>query len=104
MCPSQVPFGLFDPPSDPRLLFLREGYKVSEMSTQADTGTAMNAPKYTLPPPVYLPSSGGYTSSRLTQEVSASVHYRTQASTHALYLADLALPPPCLCVPPLECR
>ncbi|KAF9793088.1 hypothetical protein BJ322DRAFT_1103524 [Thelephora terrestris] len=25
-------------------------------------------PKYTLPPPVYLPSSGGYTNSRLTQE------------------------------------
>ncbi|KAF9781589.1 hypothetical protein BJ322DRAFT_1111514 [Thelephora terrestris] len=28
----------------------------------------MSTPKYTLPPPVYLPSSGGYTSSRLTQE------------------------------------
>lgn len=44
----------------------------------------MTAPKYTLPPPIYLPSSGGYTSSRLTQEVSASTYYRTQANTHDL--------------------
>lgn len=99
MCQVLVPFG---PPSDPRPISLREGYKAKEMSTQVDTGTIMGAPKYTLPPPVYLPSSGGYTSSRLTQEVSASSCYEIQASTHTSRLAGLALPSSCFCIPPME--
>ena len=33
----------------------------------------MTALNYTLPPPIYLPSSGGYTSSRFTEDVSAAL-------------------------------
>jgi len=37
--------------------------------------TSVNSPmtvsKYTLPPPIYLPSSGGFTSSRFIEDVSA---------------------------------
>src|SRR6266478_2566355 len=39
-------------------------------SIQANGDAPMSVSKYTLPPPVYLPSSGGYTSSRLVSEVS----------------------------------
>ena len=31
----------------------------------------MTISNYTLPPPIYLPSSGGYTSSRFVEDVSA---------------------------------
>ncbi|KAF9647794.1 hypothetical protein BDM02DRAFT_3116536 [Thelephora ganbajun] len=31
----------------------------------------MTVPNYTLPPPIYLPSSGGYTISRFIEDVSA---------------------------------
>lgn len=47
-------------------------YKVSK-ALGIDTinvHTVMSGSKHMLPPPVYLPSSGGYTSSRLASEVS----------------------------------
>ena len=50
----------------------RVGYKVrgTFASILASADPAMPVSEYTLPPPVYLPSSGGYTSSRLVSEVS----------------------------------
>jgi hypothetical protein len=63
-----------------------DAYKTSETTTGVDAGTSMSTPKYTLPPPVYLPSSGGYTTSRLTQEVSAQPPVTKLKQTHTLFL------------------
>lgn len=52
-------------------------------SIRANADAPMSVSKYTLPPPVYLPSSGGYTSSRLVSEVSPfAVHIPTAETAH----------------------
>lgn len=69
---STHPFGSLWPASRSHLSPPRVGYKVSKTSVpmQVSVDSTMSVSKYTLPCPVYLPSSGGYTSSRLASEVS----------------------------------
>jgi hypothetical protein len=66
-------FGPLWPASHGHLGSSRVGYKVigSLAMIQTNVDADMSASKYTLPCPVYLPSSGGYTSSRLSSEVSS---------------------------------
>ena len=70
---TRSPFNLRDHTTQSLFVLPELTYKVSDMSasTQTDADTAMSISKYTLPPPIYLPSSGGYTSSRLASEVSS---------------------------------
>ena len=51
--------------------------------------TPMTAFNYTLPPPIYLPSSGGYTGSRFTEDVSAFMMF----GTFDLSLTDVSCSP-----------
>jgi len=43
---------------------------MSCMAAPTLANVPMTPSKYTLPPPIYLPSSGGYTSSRFVEDVS----------------------------------
>jgi hypothetical protein len=48
---------------------LIKGEKMASVVAPTLTGIPMTVLNYTLPPPIYLPSSGGYTSSRFTEDV-----------------------------------
>jgi len=80
-------FEPFCPPSCSCLGPSRVGYKVSGTSASilVNADPTMSIPKYILPPPVYLPSSGGHTSSRLVSEVSLSTTFASPIETTHLF-------------------
>ena len=49
----------------------------------------MTPSKYTLPPPIFLPSSGGYTSSRFVEDVSGFKSFRDPQSLLSGFLCSL---------------
>ena len=54
----------------------------------------MTALNYTLPPPIYLPSSGGYTGSRFTEDVSVLYVVRSLESLTCQCLVSHIAPSP----------
>ena len=54
-----------------------KGGNMTSVAVPTLTTTPMTVLNYALPPPIYLPSSGGYTSSRFVEDVSFSCVLQT---------------------------
>jgi len=77
LCPSSC--GCFD---SSRVEYKVGGASASILSNPDPT---MSVSKYTLPLPVYLPSSGGHTHSRIASEVSLSAAFSSILETTHLF-------------------